>query len=87
MAMRSSDDHKRKALYSDDNRKEWKSKECEGLREFMHEKFVCEWNGFSVWDAGNGTVDCHYEAEMITDINRNSEITGSGQDAILKEKL
>lgn len=30
----------------------------------MKEEFICEWNGFAVWDAGNGTVDCYYEAKI-----------------------
>ena len=26
---------------------------------------VCCWKGFAVWDAGSGTIDCHYEAEIV----------------------
>lgn len=51
-------------VYSDDNKKEWERKNQEGLNQFLKEKFICSWNGFAVWDAGNGTVDCHYEAEI-----------------------
>lgn len=32
---------------------------------FLQEEFTYTWKGFSVWDAGSGTVDCHYEAEII----------------------
>jgi len=53
------------ALYSGDHRKEWKDKDQEGLRQFLQEEFTYKWKGFSVWDAGSGTVDCHYEAEII----------------------
>lgn len=53
------------SLYSGENRREWKNKDHEGLKLFLKEEFVCTWKGFAVWDAGNGTVDCHYEAEII----------------------
>lgn len=53
------------SLYTGDNKREWKDKEREGLKSFLKEKFTCIWKGFAVWDAGNGTVDCHYEAEII----------------------
>ena len=33
--------------------------------EFMEGPFVCDWKGFAVWDAGNGTVDCNYEAHIV----------------------
>lgn len=53
------------SLYSGENRKAWKGKDREGLRQFLKEEFTCLWKGFAVRDAGNGTVDCHYEAEII----------------------
>ncbi len=53
------------ALYSSDHKKEWENKELEGLKQFLAEEFTYRWKGFSVWDAGNGTVDCHYDAEII----------------------
>lgn len=53
------------SLYSGANRKEWRGKEREGLRRFLKEGFTCSWKGFAVWDAGNGTVDCHYEASIV----------------------
>ena len=53
------------SLYSEANRNEWRRREHEGLRRFLKEKFTCTWKGFAVWDAGNGTVDCHYEAEIV----------------------
>ena len=53
------------ALYSGTHKKEWRGKDREGLRQFLKEDFVFTWKGFAVWDAGNGTVDCHYEAEII----------------------
>ena len=52
-------------LYSQDNRKKWRRKEKEGLTQFLNEDFLYDWKGFAVWDAGNGTVDCHYEARII----------------------
>ena len=52
-------------LYSDDNRRKRHRKEKEGLTQFLNENFIFDWKGFAVWDAGNGTVDCHYEARII----------------------
>ena len=51
-------------LYSQDNKREWRSKNLEGLSQFLKEEFSYEWKGFAVWDEGNGTVDCHYEARI-----------------------
>ena len=52
-------------LYSQENREKWRGKEKEGLTQFLNEDFSCEWKGFAVWDEGNGTVDCRYEARII----------------------
>jgi len=52
-------------LYSKDNKREWHCKEKEGLTQFLNEVFLYDWKGLVVWDAGNGTVDCHYEARII----------------------
>ncbi len=52
-------------LYSQDNKREWRRKEKEGLTQFLKEDLSYKWKGFAVWDAGNGTVDCHYEARII----------------------
>lgn len=52
-------------LYSEENRKEWSHREGEGLAQFLEEEFSFDWKGYAVWDAGNGTVDCHYEAHII----------------------
>ena len=53
------------SLYTDENRRKWEGKDREGLSQFLGEEFTCSWKGFAVWDGGNGTVDCHYEAEII----------------------
>ena len=52
-------------LYSEDNKRKWRRKEQEGLSLFLQEEFLYDWEGFAVWDAGNGTVDCHYNARII----------------------
>jgi hypothetical protein len=52
-------------LCSGENKKEWKNKDREGLKQFLKEDFACTWQGFAVWDEGNGTVDCHYEATIV----------------------
>ena len=51
-------------LYSQDNKREWRRKDLKGLSQFLGEEFTCEWKGFAVWDEGNDTVDCHYEARI-----------------------
>ena len=50
------------ALFSEEHRKEWKQKDKEGLKQFLAESFTCKWEGSAVWDAGNGTVDCYFNA-------------------------
>ncbi len=52
-------------LYSSTNRQKWKKKEGEGLRAFLDDEFTYTWKGFAVWDEGNGTVDCCYEANIV----------------------
>lgn len=52
------------SLYSGENKERWKTRDLEGLNQFLSEEFSCTWKGFAVWDAGNGTVDCHYEAKI-----------------------
>lgn len=53
------------SLYSDENQADWTNRDMEGLAQFMKEELSCRWNGFAVWEAGNGTVDCHYKAEIL----------------------
>ena len=52
-------------LYSSHNRQKWAGKDGEGLRTFLDEEFAYTWEGFAVWDEGNGTVDCSYEANIV----------------------
>lgn len=52
------------SLYSENNRKEWQKKKKEGLKLFLKEDFNCTWEGYVVWDAGNGTIDCYYKAQI-----------------------
>ena len=52
-------------LYSSTNRRMWKKMDGEGLQAFLDEEFVYTWKGFAVWDEGNGTVDCSYEANIV----------------------
>ena len=65
-------------LYSQDNKREWSRKEKEGLAQFLKEEFSYDWKGFAVWDEGNGTVDCHYEARIILrptkDVSNDKEL-------------
>ena len=52
-------------LYSEGHKEEWGRKDREGLSAFLNEDFEYTWKGYAVWDEGNGTVDCHYEAEIV----------------------
>lgn len=61
-------------LYSKDNKLDWKKKEKEGLLQFLQEEFVLTWRGFCIWDAGNGTVDCNYQAEIVLSPTEGTEI-------------
>lgn len=51
-------------LYSEDNKAEWKNKRDEGLVQFLKNNHTFKWEGFSVWEEGNGSVDCFYNAEI-----------------------
>lgn len=53
------------SLYSEDNSTEWKNKCNEGLKQFLKHDHTFNWEGFSVWDAGSGTIDCFYDAEIV----------------------
>ena len=53
------------SLYSIANKEEWKNRKLEGLSQFLKMKFSCIWDGLSIWQTEGGSVDCHYEAEMI----------------------
>ena len=52
-------------LYSGANRQKWAEKYGEGLRAFLDEEFTYTWKGSAVWDDGDGTVDCIYEANIV----------------------
>lgn len=52
-------------LYSDENKVDWKSKNKEGLSKFLMQEQTFKWEGQAVWDEGNGTVDCYYDATII----------------------
>lgn len=66
-------------LYSEDNKRKWRSKEKEGLTQFLKEEFSYDWKGYAVWDEGNGTIDCHYKARIILrptkDVFSDKELT------------
>lgn len=51
-------------LYSVNNQAEWKNKRNEGLEQFLKNNHIFKWEGFTVWEVGNGTVDCFYDAEI-----------------------
>ncbi len=51
-------------LYSKDNKAEWNEKREEGLEQFLKSNDTFKWEGFSVWEVGNGTVNCFYDAEI-----------------------
>lgn len=51
----------------------------EGLQAFLDEEFAYTWKGFAVWDEGNGTVDCSYEANIVLrpteEVSKDKELT------------
>lgn len=59
-------------LYSKENEASWAEKDMEGLKQFLKDEFVCKWEGSAVWDAGNGTVDCYFQAEIILEPTEDS---------------
>lgn len=63
------------SLYSKDHRAEWKEKDHKGLTEFLSDDLTCSWEGFAVWNAGTGSVDCHYEAEFV--LEPTDEVAGN----------
>jgi len=66
-------------LYSSTNRETWKKMDGEGLQAFLDEEFAYTWKGFAVWDEGNGTVDCSYEANIVLrpteEVSKDKELT------------
>ena len=51
-------------LFSEDNKAEWNEKREEELEQFLKSNHTFKWEGFSVWEVGNGTVNCFYNAEI-----------------------
>jgi hypothetical protein len=70
------------SLYSQENEEEWKNRDGKGLSEFLRETFICKWKGFTVWQVSNGSVDCHYQAEITLTPTKTVSI-----DAKLKHSL
>ena len=52
------------ALYSKDNKAEWKKKKDDGLECFLAQEQTFRWEGYACWDAGNCTMDCYYDADI-----------------------
>jgi hypothetical protein len=52
-------------LYSKENIKKWKSKEKEGLKQFLNDEFTYKWTGYTIWYVSNVSMDCHYQAEIV----------------------
>ena len=70
------------SVFSAENEKEWKEKELEGWKQFLDDEFKVTWEGFALWDYGDGTVSCHYKAEIILMPTEKSVI-----DRALAQKL
>jgi hypothetical protein len=51
-------------LYSHENEQEWNALNKKGLKEFLRADFTYEWEGLAVWEVSNGSVSCHYKAEI-----------------------
>lgn len=71
-------------LYSRDNENEWKEKNLSGWTQFQNTSFDFTWEGFSVWRVSNGSVDCHFHAEIVLKpgrtIKANRELLGALKD-------
>lgn len=52
-------------LWSEENLSSWEQKAGRGLSDFLGEDLEVNWKGYAVWDTGGGSVDCHYEADII----------------------
>lgn len=63
------------ALYSKDNEEHWKTRELEGWKQFVKTDLSFDWTGFSVWQASNGYVDCHFKAEIILKPEKSVKVT------------
>ena len=79
-------------LYSDENKQEWKSRDKEGLKQFLNGKFSCKWTGFSVWYESNGSISCHYSAEIVLSptkaVVKDTELTQMlEENPFLKKKV
>ena len=53
------------ALYSEEHKAEWDKNEMAGWNQFRKSKVKWNWKGTSVWTVSNGSVTCHYEAEIV----------------------
>ena len=71
-------------LYSDENNEEWKNKDLSGLEKFRDENLSFRWEGFSVWQASGGGVDCYYNADIVLKPMKNLAIADELADALKK---
>lgn len=71
-------------LYSKDNEDYWKAKELDGWKQFLEMNICFDWTGFSVWQEGNGSVDCHFDAVInlkpAESIKADEKLTGALKD-------
>lgn len=63
-------------LYSPSNVEQWDRMRMHGLELFAEKPFDCSWEGFAIWDGGNGTVDCHYRAKIVLSPRRPFTVDG-----------
>ena len=73
-------------LYSPDNKAQWKEMDRKGFSEFLREDFICTWKGHAVWDEGNGTVDCHYDAEIVLEPAEEAAYKNKEFEELLNKK-
>lgn len=71
-------------LYSKDNKDTWEATKLNGWKQFLNSDFCCEWYGFSVWSASGGSIDCHYEADLILKPVKSRSADGELSDALSK---
>ena len=71
-------------LYSDKNNEEWKNKDLSGFEKFRDENLSFRWEGFSVWQASGGGVDCYYNADIFLKPVKNLAVGDELADALKK---
>ncbi|MBQ9327052.1 MAG: hypothetical protein IJ225_00770 [Solobacterium sp.] len=69
-------------LYSREHQTEWSRKKKAGFTQFLNNELIVNWKGFSEWNDGSVSMDCHYEADIVLKPTKHVS-----KDTILKGML